>query len=80
MEKQEKNIQMLKNSPIISAAGFDLHSTWIDEKKEAVMTRWTLALRFKFLPWKPIVTFTGTSEYGMNDDLKVERHIDEYGK
>eukprot|EP00190_Bangiopsis_sp_CCMP1999_P003445 CAMPEP_0198734092 /NCGR_PEP_ID=MMETSP1475-20131203/50344_1 /TAXON_ID= ORGANISM="Unidentified sp., Strain CCMP1999" /NCGR_SAMPLE_ID=MMETSP1475 /ASSEMBLY_ACC=CAM_ASM_001111 /LENGTH=359 /DNA_ID=CAMNT_0044497499 /DNA_START=97 /DNA_END=1176 /DNA_ORIENTATION=- len=77
-KKQANNIQMLKKSPIMTSVGFDLHSIWIDEKKEAVMTRWTLKLKFMLLPWQPILRFTGTSEYGLNDELLVERHIDKW--
>mmetsp|Transcript_5613 Transcript_5613/g.23808 ORF Transcript_5613/g.23808 Transcript_5613/m.23808 type:complete len:213 (-) Transcript_5613:1122-1760(-) len=67
---------MLANSPIMSMDFFKLHDIWIDPKKEAVMTRWTLNLKFKLLPWKPVLRFTGTSEYGLDDDLLVNRHID----
>uniref|UniRef100_A0A7S0Z0T3 Uncharacterized protein n=1 Tax=Hemiselmis tepida TaxID=464990 RepID=A0A7S0Z0T3_9CRYP len=75
VEKYKSNIQLLKDSPLFTDAQMSLHDA-VGQDDGTVITRWTLAMTFKAFPWRPRVTFTGTSTYYMDDDGKVSKHVD----
>jgi len=75
VDKYKSNIQLLKDSPLFTAAKMSLHDA-VPQDDGTVITRWTLAMTFKAFPWQPRVTFTGTSTYYMDDDGKVSKHVD----
>ncbi|KAK9824687.1 hypothetical protein WJX72_012392 [[Myrmecia] bisecta] len=44
---------------------FDLHKSAINKPME-IVTRWTMTMKVKAAPWRPALTFTGRSYYGVN--------------
>jgi len=51
-------------------ASIALHTITKPEPNK-LMTRWTLRVTVKSLPWAPTARFTGVSIYTLNDDLKI---------
>lgn len=41
-----------------------------------LMTRWTLRIRAKVLPWSPIARFTGVSIYDLDEEARVVKQTD----
>ena len=67
----KRNIDMLGGRGMLgrslfSDARINLHS--VTEPEEGrVRTRWTMSFTFKGLPWKPRPTFTGISDYTLDE-------------
>lgn len=43
---------------------------------QELRTRWTLQFRVKLLPWKPLATFSGISDYQLDHEARVIRQED----
>lgn len=72
--RYKANINFLKNSPVFSQTSLSLYDTRVISS-DTVRTRWALSMT-AMLPWRPIVTFTGQSDYVADDAGLVVRHID----
>jgi len=75
VDKYKSNIQMLRDSPLFTAADMTLHDA-VPQDDGTVITRWTLGMTFKPFPWQPRLTFTGTSIYYLDNEGKVSKHVD----
>lgn len=71
------NIAFLNKSPVFSQAKLTLYDLRIIGKgQDTVRTRWCLFMQAN-LPWKPVVAFTGQSDYVIDlSDGSVIKHVD----
>ena len=75
LEEYKKSLMLLKDSPFSSNVLFQTHDVSVSGKGR-VRSRWTLSSDVKILPWRPRVVFTGISEYELNEEGKVCKHVD----
>lgn len=76
VSRYASNINFLNSSPVFCDAKLSLYDVAvIGPDLSTVRTRWALQMVAN-LPWKPCVAFTGQSDYVVNDEGKVYRHID----
>lgn len=77
LKRYESNIAFLKNSPVFSKTTLTLHNlAYHSTKPDTIRTRWTLSMRAN-LPWRPVISFTGQSDYVVDlASSTVTRHID----
>eukprot|EP00960_Hanusia_phi_P064333 765766-Hanusia_phi.AAC.2 len=75
LEQYKKSLRLLKDSPFSSNVLFETHDVSVSGKG-MVRSRWTLSSDVKILPWQPRIVFTGISEYQLNEEGKVCKHVD----
>jgi hypothetical protein len=80
LEAYRTNVDMLGGRTLLGRLLFQdasivLHSIEdIDDR--TLQTRWTLQVRFKILPWRPLAQFSGISIYDLGADGRVLRQTD----
>lgn len=68
------NIAFLRDSPVFKDTGLDIFDVAV-RSPTLVRTRWALAMTAQ-IPWRPRVAFTGTSDYELDADGNIVRHVD----
>lgn len=74
VSRYESNIAFLRDSFVFSDTKLVLYDIKIIEE-DLVRTRWMLSMKAA-LPWQPRASFTGQSDYVVNKEGLVVRHID----
>jgi hypothetical protein len=78
IQAYRRNIEFLRQSPVFGEGQLVLHDV-IQYEPNGLLTRWTLSLRAKFVPFQPLVIFTGTSTYTWSpEDGRIVSHIDRW--
>ena len=78
IQAYRRNIGMLRDSPLFGDGQLVLHDLY-EMTPETLVARWTLSLRVRFLPWRPRVVFTGTSEYLLDlGNRRILSHTDRW--
>ncbi|KAF6003263.1 hypothetical protein F1559_002341 [Cyanidiococcus yangmingshanensis] len=78
MQAYRRNIEFLRESPVFGEGQLLLHDLAVHEPN-VVVTRWTLSLRAKFVPFQPLVVFTGTSTYEWSvEHGRIVSHVDRW--
>jgi len=80
VDSYQRNVDMLGSRTLLggilfSDAGIVLHNIE-DLGPRKLLTRWTLRLRAKVLPWGPMARFTGVSLYDLDEQARVVRQTD----
>mmetsp|Transcript_9294 Transcript_9294/g.18951 ORF Transcript_9294/g.18951 Transcript_9294/m.18951 type:complete len:390 (-) Transcript_9294:51-1220(-) len=84
VDQYRRNIRMLKDSLLFGEGNLEIHDIWSQRRIStgaavwSVLTRFTLSFKARIFPWKPILRFTGTSEYILREDGLVVGHIDRW--
>jgi len=80
IDKYESNLKMLSGESMLGNFAFDGASLTlyrVDRLSELKLrSRWLLRLKVKFLPWQPVASFTGVSEYTLNEAGKIVKQVD----
>jgi len=80
VQKYQDNVDLLGGRTLLgkllfSEASINLYSIE-DPAPLELLTRWSLKVCFKILPWKPVARFTGISKYILDSDAKVVQQND----
>eukprot|EP01036_Dinobryon_divergens_P040801 gene40801-54002_t len=80
IDKYQSNVDMLAGrnmfgSLLFKDASIALHSI-VKPSENKLMTRWTLRVTVKAIPWAPTARFTGVSIYTLNSSGKVIKQED----
>lgn len=71
VERYQKMIKFMDS--FFSDINLELHA--IEQEKQLIKTEWTLTMSSP-LPWKPVMTISGSSELVLNNDLLIVSHRD----
>lgn len=80
IDKYQANVDMLAGRNLLGSflfkdASIALHTITQPESNK-LMTRWTLRVTVKSLPWSPTARFSGVSIYSLNENLKITQQVD----
>lgn len=78
VSKYRQNINFLRNSPVFTATTMQTHD--IQPRNDTkVTTRWTMSMTVRLFPWRPVLYFTGESDYIVDAATGlVTKHIDRW--
>lgn len=74
-KRYRSNIAFLGKSPLFCDSSLVVHDVHIESTTQ-IISRWTLGMSVRALPWRPRVQFTGTSLYELDHDALIIQHFD----
>lgn len=77
VKRYKDNISFLRRSPIFTDTTLDTYDVQTTDEN-TVTTRWAMTMTVRVLPWRPRITFTGISEYGVRKSGLITSHIDKW--